>query len=44
MYGAFENPRIYGYLIASFVGVGYLGSNYFYLKAGRAYEKIMKDK
>ena len=43
-YGAMENPRVYGYLIATFVMIGYAGSNYFYLKAGREYEKIMRAK
>ena len=43
-YGAMENPRVYGYLIAIFVLIGYTGSNYFYLKAGREYEKIMRAK
>ena len=43
-FDAFTNPRIYGYLISAFVTVGYLCSNYFYLKAGRAYKSLMEER
>ena len=39
--GAVANPRIYGYLLFGAVALGYLGSNIFYWKAGRAYTDFM---
>ena len=39
-FGAVTNPRIYGYLILAFTSLGYLGSNIFYYKGGKAYEKM----
>lgn len=38
------NPRVYGYIILAFTVVGYLGSNWFYYKGGREYEKVMLAK
>jgi MFS family permease len=43
-YGAMANPRIYGYLVTAAVTCGYLGSNVFYYKAGREYEKMMQQR
>lgn len=43
-YGAFGNPRIFGYLITIAVTLGYGGSNFYYYKAGKAYEKMMIEK
>ena len=40
--GAVQTPRIYGYLLASAVTGGYLVSNIFYWKAGKAYTKFME--
>ena len=37
-------PRIYGYLVLGAVSFGYLLSNVFYYKAGRAYKKFMEAK
>jgi len=42
--GCLANPALYGPLITAFVGVSYLGSIPFWWKAGKAYEKHMKDK
>ena len=43
-FGAVNAPRIYGYLLFGAVSIGYLGSNIFYYKAGRAYTKFMEDR
>ena len=43
-FGAKSNPRVYGYMVLSAISVGYLGSNYFYGRAGRLYEKLMQEK
>lgn len=40
-FGAFGTPRIYGYLVTTAVTIGYLTSNLFYYRAGRAYKKFM---
>lgn len=42
--GAVSFPRIYGYLLFGAVAIGYLGSNIFYWRAGRAYTKIMTER
>uniref|UniRef100_A0A7S3CMT4 Major facilitator superfamily (MFS) profile domain-containing protein n=1 Tax=Strombidium rassoulzadegani TaxID=1082188 RepID=A0A7S3CMT4_9SPIT len=42
--GAVANPRIYGYIILAAVIIGYLGSNFFYWRAGKEYTKLMKRK
>ena len=42
--GAVNNARIYGYLVLGAVSLGYLSSNLFYYKAGRAYKKIQERK
>ena len=42
--GAMQTPRIYGYLVLGAVSFGYLLSNVFYYKAGRAYKKVMEAK
>ena len=42
--GAAGSPRIYGYLVFGAVSFGYLLSNVFYYKAGRAYKKFMNAK
>lgn len=42
--GAASDPRVYGKLITAAVTLGYLGSNIFYYKAGRAYESLMQDR
>lgn len=43
-FGAVVNPRVYGYLILAFTMFGYLGSNVFYWKGGKEYEKAMRLK
>ena len=43
-YGAFNNPKIYGPLIAIFTAVCYLGSVPFWYRAGKNYVKEMKAK
>ena len=42
--GAVNNARIYGYLVFAAVSFGYLSSNIFYYKAGRAYKKVQEQK
>lgn len=42
--GASSNPRVYGQLITAAVTFGYLGSNIFYYKAGRAYKAFMEER
>ena len=42
--GALTNPKLYGPLITSFVGLSYLGSIPFWWKAGKNYVKFMKNK
>ena len=41
-YGAFKVPQVYGKLITGFVICGYLISSIFYMRAGRAYTKLME--
>lgn len=43
-YGAFDNPKIYGPLIAAFTAVCYLGSIPFWYMAGKNYVKEMRAK
>ena len=43
-FGAASNPRVYGYLILGAMFVGNLTSNIYYWRAGKEYEKIMKEK
>jgi len=42
--GALANPKLYGPLITSFVGLSYLGSIPFWWKAGVNYKKVMEEK
>ena len=42
--GALTNPKLYGPLITSFVGLSYLGSIPFWWKAGANYKKVMEEK
>jgi len=42
--GAVNSPRVYGQLVTAAVTLGYLGSNIFYYKAGRAYKKMMEER
>jgi MFS family permease len=42
--GAVNDPRVYGKLVTTAVTIGYLGSNIFYYRAGRAYSKMMKER
>lgn len=43
-FGALANPKLYGPLITSFVGLFYLGSIPFWYKAGASYKKFMEEK
>merc|ERR1712137_1484608 len=42
--GALTNPKLYGPLITSFVGLSYLGSIPFWYMAGKNYNKFMEEK
>lgn len=42
--GAVDTPRVYGKLITAAVTFGYLGSNVFYYKAGKAYKTFMEER
>jgi len=39
--GAASDPRIYGYVLTLFAGIGYWGSIPFWFLAGKSYEKYM---
>lgn len=43
-WGALANPALYGPIITAFVATSYLGSIPFWWRAGKAYEKHMKEK
>jgi len=42
--GAVDDPRVYGKLVTAAVTFGYLGSNIFYYKAGKAYKFLMEER
>ena len=42
--GALTNPKLYGPLITTFVGISYLGSIPFWYMAGKNYKKFMEEK
>ena len=42
--GALTNPKLYGPLITTFVGISYLGSIPFWYNAGKNYKKFMEEK
>ena len=41
---AAANPRVYGIMVLTATTIGYLGSNFFYRRAGKEYTKIMEEK
>lgn len=43
-FNAPQNPRVYGFMVLLAISIGYLGSNIFYYKAGKLYEKMMIKK
>lgn len=43
-FNAAANPRVYGFMVLLAISVGYLGSNIFYWRAGKKYEKMMQEK
>ena len=43
-FGAVNNPRVYGYIVFSAMFLGSMLSNFFYLRAGREYKKVMMAK
>ena len=42
-FGAGDDPRIYGYVLTFFAGLGYWGSIPFWWLAGKSYKKYMED-
>jgi hypothetical protein len=42
-FGAAADPKIYGYVLTFFAGLGYWGSIPFWWLAGRSYKKYMED-
>jgi MFS family permease len=41
---AAANPRVYGIMVLTATTIGYLGSNFFYRRAGKEYTKVMEEK